>query len=80
MSKRKIDLDVKVQAMLECLQLHNVEEVVHKYGLSKRVAYYWFEKIKDHLPEILEASKPGRKVIPPEIEAPPRQQTILGKR
>lgn len=74
MSKRKIDLDVKVQAMLECLHLQDVEAVTEKYDLSERSLFVWFSKIKEQLPEILQEAKPGPK------EAPPRPQTTTDKR
>jgi len=80
MPKRKIDLGVKVQAMLECLQLHNVDAVMDKYGLSKRAAYYWFEKIKARLPEILQEGRPGPKGALPETETPPRLLKTSDKR
>jgi len=67
MPKRKIDLDVKVQAMLECLHLEDVETVTEKYDLSKRSLFVWFDKIKNHLPEILQEAKPGPKRVPPRL-------------
>lgn len=73
MPKRKIDLGVKVQAMLECLHLQDVEAVTQKYDLSKRSLFVWFNKIKDHLPETLQEAKPGPK------GAPPRLPTTSGK-
>lgn len=73
MPKRKINLDVKVQAMRECLQLADVESVMRKYHLSERSAYNWFGQILERLPEILQDAKPGPKT-PPRTMAPPRRR------
>jgi len=73
MPKRKIDLDVKVQAMLECLHLQDVESTTQKYDLSRRSLFVWFDKIKDQLAEILQEAKSGPK------EAPPRLRTTTDK-
>ena len=74
MPKRKIDLDVKVQVMLECLHLQDVEAVRQKYDLSRRSVFVWFDKIKEQLGEILQEAKSGPK------EATPRLRTTAGKR
>ena len=73
MPKRKINLDVKVQVMLECLHLQDVEAATEKYDLSERSLFVWFSRIKEQLPEILQEAKPGPK------EEPPRLQTTTDK-
>ena len=59
MPKRKMDLDVKVQAMLACLHLQDVEAVGDQYDLAESSLYRWFDQIKAQLPEILQEAKPG---------------------
>src|SRR5712691_5443489 len=71
MANRKIQLDVKVQAMRECLRLENVEATMRKHQLSERSAFRWFEQILDRLPEILTEAKAGRKSQSPDRLAPP---------
>lgn len=61
MPKKTLDHGKKVEAMRRCLCLRNVKEVMTEYGFSERSAYYWFNKILEHLPEVLENKKPGRK-------------------
>jgi hypothetical protein len=61
MPKRKIALDVKVHAMQESLHLQDVEAIAGKYGLSERSMFVWFDKVKESLPEILQAAQPGPK-------------------
>jgi hypothetical protein len=80
MPKRKINLDVKVQAMRECLQLAEVESVMHKYHLSKRSAYNWFDQILERLPEILQDAKPGPRPPRRSSTAPPRPRHRSAKR
>ncbi len=80
MPRRKVELDTKVQAMRECLRLENVAAVMHKYHLSERAAYNWFEQVLAHLPEILQDAKPGPKSPSPELTAPPRRRNHLAKR
>ncbi len=84
MTNRKVKLDVKVQAMRECLRLENVESVMRKYGLSERSAFRWFEEILEQLPEILQPEKPGPKPqrhAPTNISAaPPRRRSRSAKR
>lgn len=61
MANKSIGLDKKVAAMRKCLTIQNVEEVMHKYGFSERSAWYWYRRIIEQLPEILEKEKPGPK-------------------
>ncbi len=61
MANKRIVLDKKVAAMAECLTLENVKEVMDKYGFSERSAWYWYRRIIEQLPEILEKEKPGPK-------------------
>lgn len=61
MANKRIDLDKRVAAMQECLTLAHVKEVMAQYGFSERSAWYWYRRILDHLPEILEKEKPGPK-------------------
>lgn len=61
MANKRILLDKKVAAMEECLTLANIKEVMDKYGFSERSAWYWYRRIIEQLPEILEKEKPGPK-------------------
>ena len=61
MANKRIDLDKKVAAIQECLTLTNVQEVMDSYGFSERSAWYWYRRIIEYLPEILEKEKPGPK-------------------
>lgn len=61
MANKRIVVDKKVAAMEECLTLANVKEVMDKYGFSERSAWYWYSRIIEQLPEILEKEKPGPK-------------------
>ena len=78
MPNRRVKLDIKVQAMRECMHLENVQAVMCKYGLSESSAFRWFEDILEQLPEILQTEKPGPKPQPciqSEIPAaPPRRR------
>lgn len=80
MANRKVKLDIKVHAMRECMRLENVAAVMHKYHLSERSAFRWFEDILEHLPEILQAEKPGPKSQKHAGGAPPRQRNHSVKR
>jgi len=71
MSGKTLDHDKKVEAMRRCLCLRNVKEVMAEYGFSKGSAYCWFNKILEHLPEVLEKEKPGRKGQRSDDAAPP---------
>lgn len=61
MANKSINLDKKVAAMRKCLTMQNVEKVMQEYGFSERSAWYWYRRIIEHLPEILEKEKPGPK-------------------
>jgi hypothetical protein len=74
MANRKVELDIKVQAMRECLRLANVQAVMRKYDLSERSAFRWYEAILEQLPEILQADKPGPKGQAHASVAPPRRR------
>lgn len=81
MANRKIQLDVKVQVMRECLRLDakRVEATMRKHQLSERSAFRWFEQILERLPEILKETKPGPKSQPPSTRVPPRRRNRLAK-
>jgi hypothetical protein len=79
MANRKIQLDVKVQAMRECLRLQNVEATMRKHQLSERSAFRWFDQILEQLPEILREAKPGPKREPPSTWVPPRRRNRSAK-
>jgi transposase len=64
MPRRKVELDIKVQVMRESLHLADVEDIAHKYGVSERSAYNWYERILEALPDVLADDKPGRKTCP----------------
>ena len=68
MPRRKITLDVKVRVIRESLRFTDVEDVLHKYGVSRRSAYNWYREVLEALPDILADEKPGRK---PKAQAPP---------
>ena len=76
MPKRKIDLDVKGQAMLESLHLQDVEAVSAKYDLAESSLYRWVDKIKAQWPEILQEAKPGPAGAPAAAVAPPRRRRL----
>jgi hypothetical protein len=61
MSRRTIKLDVKVDVMRDSLRLMGLEDVLRKYGVSRRSAYNWYREILEALPDILADDKPGRK-------------------
>jgi hypothetical protein len=79
MANRKIPLDVKAQAMRECLRLQNVEVTMRKHQLSERSAFRWFDQILERLPEILKETKPGPKSESPSTLAPPRRRNRSAK-
>jgi hypothetical protein len=79
MANRKVELDIKVQAMRECLRLENVQAVMRKYDLSERSAFRWYEEILEQLPEILRAEKPGPKGQAHQSVVPPRRRRRGGK-
>ncbi len=76
MANRKVELDIKVHAVRECLRLANVQAVMHKYHLSERSAFRWYEAILEQLPEILRAEKPGPKSQAHEASVPPRRRGV----
>jgi hypothetical protein len=71
MSRRTIKLDVKVDVMRDSLRLMGLEDVLRKYGVSRRSAYNWYREILEALPDILADDKPGRKPKPKADSAPP---------
>jgi transposase-like protein len=71
MPRRKIELEVKVEVMRECLHMAGVEDISRKHGISERAAYNWYHKVLEALPDILADDKPGRKPKPKAESAPP---------
>jgi hypothetical protein len=71
MSRRTIKLDVKVDVMRGSLRLMGLEDVLRKYGVSRRSAYNWYREILEALPDILADDKPGRKPKSKADSAPP---------
>jgi transposase-like protein len=71
MPRRKIELEVKVEAMRECLHMADVKDISRKYGISERAAYNWYARVLEALPDILADDKPGRKPKPKAESAPP---------
>jgi len=71
MPRRKIELEVKVEVMRECLHMTDVEDISRKYGVSERAAYNWYNRVLEALPDILVDDKPGRKPKSKAEPAPP---------
>ena len=71
MPRRKIELEVKVEAMRECLHMADVKDISRKYGISERAAYNWYARVLEALPDILANDRPGRKPKPKAESAPP---------
>jgi hypothetical protein len=71
MSRRTIKLDVKVDVMRDSLRLTGLEDVLRKYGVSRRSAYNWYREVLEALPDILADDKPGRKPTSKDKSAPP---------
>jgi hypothetical protein len=71
MPRRKVELDVKVAAMRESLQLTDAECTACKHNLSKQSMYNWYARVLEALPDILADDKPGRKRKPKVESAPP---------
>ena len=71
MPRRKIELEVKVEVMRECLRMADVENIARKYDISERAAYNWYTRVLEALPDILADGKPGRKPKPKVKSAPP---------
>lgn len=60
-----IPVEVKVQVMEECLRLVDVEEVAARHGVNPDSVRYWFkQKLKPKLIDILANEKPGPKPQP----------------
>lgn len=71
MSRRTIKLDVKVDVMRDSLRLMGLEDVLRKYGVSRRSAYNWYREVLEALPDILADDQPGRKPKSKADSAPP---------
>jgi hypothetical protein len=71
MPRRKVKLETKVAAMRESLHLANVAEIIHKRRLSKQSLYNWYQRVLEHLPDILADAKPGRKPRAKSESSPP---------
>jgi hypothetical protein len=71
MSRRPIKLDVKVNVMRDSLRLTGLDDVLRKYGVSRRSAYNWYDEVLEALPDILADDKPGRKPKSKADAAPP---------
>jgi hypothetical protein len=71
MPRRKIELEVKVEVMRECLHMADVENIARKYDVSERAAYNWYTRVLEALPDILANDKPGRKPESRAESAPP---------
>jgi transposase-like protein len=61
MPRRKIELEIKVEMMRECLHMADVENIARKYDVSERSAYNWYTRVLEALPDILANDRPGRK-------------------
>ncbi len=72
---RVIPIETKVKVMKESLCLSNVEAIAASYEVSVGAIYYWFdEKVKPALSEILKNSPPG-----PEPKSAPEAKVVPGK-
>ena len=71
MPRRKVKLEVKVKALQECLRLVDVEDIMRKYGLSKRSAYNWYQRVLEALPDLLTDAKPGPRPEAATTASPP---------
>jgi len=71
MSRRKIKLNTKVAAMRASLRLTNVAEIIRKRRLSKQSLYNWYQRVLEHLPDILADEPPGPKSKDKVEPAPP---------
>jgi hypothetical protein len=71
MPRRKIEVEVKVEVMRECLHMTDVEDITRKYGVSERAAYNWYNRVLEALPDILADDKPGPKPASKAESAPP---------
>lgn len=71
MPRRKVELEVKVETMRECLRLVDVEAIARKYGVSKQAAYNWYQRVLEALPDLLADKTPGRKPAAEKTTPPP---------
>ncbi len=71
MPRRKVKLDLKVKVMRETLRLADVKNIPHKYGVSERAAYNWYQRVLEALPDILADEPPGPKPKPETKSTPP---------
>jgi len=71
MPRRKIELDIKVETMRECLRLVDVAAIVRKHGVSKQAAYNWYQRVLEALPDLLVDKTPGRKPAAEKPTPPP---------
>ena len=76
MPNREIAIETKVKVMEECLSLVNVEATAADYGVSPGAIYYWNQKLKARLREILVNDLPGPK---PEVRSEPHQEGPEGQ-
>lgn len=68
---RVIPTEIKVKVLLESLSLVNVKEIAAGYGVSVEAVYYWFnQKLKPALGEILENDPPGPEPKPDGTKEP----------
>jgi len=62
---RVIPVETKVKIIKESLHLSNVDEIASNYEVSAEAIYYWFnQKVKPALGEILKNDRPGPKRNP----------------
>ena len=62
MTNRIIPIDIKVNALIQCLTLQNVEAVAEEQGVSPNSIRNWFvDKVLPSLPEALAKEHPGPK-------------------
>ena len=71
MPLRKVELEVKVEVMRECLRLMDVEDIARKHGVSKQSAYNWYQRVLEALPDLLAEAQPGPKPEAPTTASPP---------
>lgn len=71
MPRRKIKLTTKVKIMRENLRLLDAKAISRQYGVSERAAYNWYQRVLEHLPDILADDKPGRKSRAKSESSPP---------
>ena len=71
MPRRKVKLATKVKVMRENLRLADAKTIPHKYGVSERAVYNWYQRVLAALPDILADESPGRKPTSKSESAPP---------